>query len=166
MIFTDMDGNRFVYEVLSPKINEKMTLYIAEDVYSLYVDDSDVSFMGLFEGCENVEYLHIGSHFTGWIYDQTTDTYYDRQGDLSLHGFKNLKNVDIQQSNPCFFVLDGVVYCETDTVLMLMCYMNYKEGTEYITPATDKIFEIAPFAFSDTKCATICKHRFCIVIFK
>ena len=33
-------NNRFVYEVLSPKINEKMTLYIAEDVYkneALYI---------------------------------------------------------------------------------------------------------------------------------
>ena len=126
-------------------------IYVTDRVNALRTNDSDVSFMGLFKGCENVEYLYIGSNFNGKTYNVSTETYRDRYGDLSLHDFKNLTRVEIQPDNPCFFVSDGVVYYEDDTMLMLMCYLNNKEDVEYITPDTDKIFEISPFAFSDTK---------------
>ena len=126
-------------------------IYITSSVSSLRTNENNVSLTCLFEGCENVEYIYISSNFNGKSYNTTTGYHSNCYDDLSLHEFKNLKRIEIDENNPFFFVSDDVVYYENDSTLILLCYLNDKTGEEFVTPETDKIFEISPFAFSDTK---------------
>lgn len=137
--------------VFSDCINLK-NITMQDNVSTLKVNDKNASFLSIFEGCENVETLYIGSNFNGKTYCATNKETRDDFADLSLHDFKNLKSVEISPDNKFFFMKDDVLYYENSSMLVLLCYMNNKTGEEFIlTPDTDKEFVIAPYAFSDTK---------------
>ncbi len=143
-------GATYGYGVYS-NCKNLQNIYITSNVSSLRTNENNVSLPCIFEGCENVEYIYISSKFNGKSYNTTTGYHSNCYDDLSLHEFKKLKKIEIDKNNPFFYVSDDVVYYENDSTLILLCYLNNKTGEEFVTPDTDKIFEISPFAFSDTK---------------
>ena len=105
--------------------NVKYIDLLEKNITGTYSSDS------IFEGCDNIKYIYIGSSFLPNVTDDKV--IYLAAEFFEFHFLPALETIEVSPDNPYYRSVDNVLYLDEGDVYILLCYPRAKKGEYYST---------------------------------